>query len=86
MISNIRNLSFFDENQTPDHLTYLSAYGELVEGGLKGLVDLLRREIQRRRSSMFVVDGLVSVQSIADSDHAFRQFVHELQEIELATD
>ena len=86
MRSNIRNLSFFDESQTPDHLTYLSAYGELVEGGLKGLVDLLRREIQRRRSSMLVVDGLVSVQASADSDQAFRQFVHELQEIALATD
>ena len=79
-------MSFFDESQTPDHLTYLSAYGELVEGGLKDFVDLLRREIQRRRSSMLVVDGLVSVQASADTDQAFRQFVHELQEIALATD
>ncbi len=86
MIGNLRSLSFFDEDCIPDRLTYLSAFLELRESGLKGLIDLLRREIQRLRSTMLVIDGLISVQTSAESDRTFKQFVHELQEIALATD
>jgi circadian clock protein KaiC len=86
MASNLRTLSFFDESCIPDQLTYLSALSGLREGGLKGLVDLLRREITRRRCSILVIDGLVSAQASAESDQAFKEFVHSLQEIALATD
>jgi len=86
MTSNLRALSFFDENRIPDQVTYLSAFSGLREGGLKGLVDLLRREITRRRCSILVIDGLVSAQTSAESDQAFKEFVNSLQEIALATD
>jgi circadian clock protein KaiC len=72
MMGNLRGLAFFEESKIPDRLTYLSAFRELREGGLKGLGDLLRREIQRRRCSLLVLDGLVSVQAIAASAQAFR--------------
>ena len=86
MLRNLRTLNFFEEDRIPDQLTYLSALGELREGGLKGLTDLLRREIQRRRCSILVLDGLVSAQASATTDQAFKEFVHSLQELALATD
>ena len=85
MLSNLRTLSFFDESKIPDQLTYLSALNELREAGLKGLTDLLRREIRRRRCSVLVLDGLVSAQASASTDQAFKEFVHSLQELALAT-
>ena len=86
MMSNMRSLAFFDDTQIPEKLSYLSAFGELREKGLKGLVDLIRREIQRTRASMLVIDGLVSAQVAAEDDQSFKQFVRDLQEIALATD
>ena len=86
MLGNLRGLSFFDEARIPDGLTYLSALGELRDGGLKTLLDLLRREIQRRRCAILVLDGLVSVQAMAASEVAFKDFVHGLQEIALGTE
>jgi circadian clock protein KaiC len=86
MISNLRGLAFFDESRIPDRMTYLSALRETREAGVKGLTDLLRREILRRRCSVMVLDGLISAQASAASDQDFREFVHSLQEIALATD
>ena len=81
MIGNLRGLSFFDETKIPDQLTYLSAFRDLRDGGLKALIDLLRREIQRHRCTLLVLDGLVSAQASAGSEQAFKGFVHDLQEI-----
>jgi circadian clock protein KaiC len=86
MTGNLRGLSFFDAGVIPDKLTYLSAWGELRDSGLKSVLDLLRREIKRRRCSILVLDGLVSAQANAPSDQSFKEFVHNLQEIALATD
>ena len=68
LIANLRTLSFFDEKLIPEKLSYLSGFAELRDAGLKGVVDLLRREIQRRRCTMLVVDGLVTAQASAESD------------------
>jgi circadian clock protein KaiC len=86
MLDNLRRLAFFDESTIPDRLVYLSAFAEMRDGGLKGLLQLLRREIQRRKSSVLVIDGLVSIQISSGNDQAFKEFVHDLQEIALATD
>jgi circadian clock protein KaiC len=85
LIGNLRTLSFFDETLIPEKLSYISSFAELREAGLKGVVDLLRREVQRRRCTILVVDGLVTAQASAESDQEFREFVHKLQEIALAT-
>jgi circadian clock protein KaiC len=86
MITNLRDLALFDESRIPDQMTYLSALHETRETGVKGLTDLLRREIIRRRCSVMVLDGLVSAQASATSNQDFKEFVHSLQEIALATD
>lgn len=86
MISNLRGLSFFDESRIPDDLTYLSAFNELRDEGTEGVAHLLRREILRRRCSLLVLDGIVSAQTTSSSEQAFKEFIHSLQEIALATD
>jgi circadian clock protein KaiC len=85
LIANLRTLSFFDETLIPGKLSYVSGFAELRTAGLKGVVDLLRREIQRRRCTTLVVDGLVTAQASAESDQEFKEFVNNLQEIALAT-
>jgi circadian clock protein KaiC len=86
MMSNLRGLSFFDATRIPDRLSYVSAFRELREEGLKGLIDLIRREIHRARASMLVIDGLVFAQIAAGDEQSFKQFVRDLQEVALATD
>jgi len=86
MMDNMRAMSFFDEEQIPDRMVYQSAFAELRDEGLDGLLRLLRREIQRRRTTLLVIDGLVSVHAIAAGDQEFKTFVHSLQELALATD
>jgi circadian clock protein KaiC len=85
LIANLRTLSFFDETLIPGKLSYVSGFAELRTAGLKGVVDLLRREIQRRRCTTLVVDGLVTAQASAESDQEFKEFVNNLQEIAMAT-
>ena len=86
MMDNMRAMDFFDESRIPDRLTYQSAFAELRDEGLDGLLRLLRREIQRRKTTLLVVDGLVSVHAVAEGDGAFKSFVHALQEVALGTD
>lgn len=86
MLANLRELSFFDEAKIPDQLTYLSAFGDLREGGLSALAALVRREIINSRVTLLVIDGLVSAQDSAPDDQAFKIFIHDLQEVALATD
>lgn len=86
MMSNIGTLTFFDASMIPDQLGYISAFHELRENGLSGVSTLLRREIQRRRCSMLVLDGMVAPRAGSDAGQLFKEFVHSLQEIALATD
>ena len=79
MLQHIRPLRFFDESAIPDRLTYLSAFHQLETGGLKGLVELLRREMRARSASVLVLDGLVAAAEVAQSDSELKRFVHELQ-------
>ena len=86
MIANLAQLSFFDEKRIGAELTYLSGYNEMQQGGLAELTKLIRREIQRHRISVLVIDGLVTAAASAPNEQAFKLFVHDLQEIALATD
>jgi circadian clock protein KaiC len=79
MLQHIRALRFFDETAIPERLTYLSAFHQLETGGLKGLVELLRREMRARSASVLVLDGLVAAAEVAQSDSELKRFVHELQ-------
>lgn len=86
MLGNLRGLSFFDETRIGDQLTYLNGFNEMRDGGLDALTTLLRREVQRRRATLLVIDGLISAQQSAASDIAFKEFIRDLQEIALVTE
>ncbi|PSC05144.1 serine/threonine protein phosphatase [Alsobacter soli] len=79
MIGHLENLAFFDRAAIPDRVTYLSAFRTLEDDGLKGLVDMLRREIRSKRISLLVLDGLVSAEETATSPRELKKFIHELQ-------
>lgn len=79
MLQHLRTMSFYDEAVIPDSLYYVSAFRNLEEAGLKGLLDLLRREIKGHRASLVVLDGLVAAEESAASDREFKKFIHEVQ-------
>lgn len=79
MLQHLRPMSFFDEGAIPDRLRYLGGFRALEEGGLKGLLDLIRREMRHAGATLMVLDGFVAVQETAGSSRDFKRFVHEVQ-------
>src|SRR6185295_13426332 len=72
-------LRFFDPAVIPERLYLISGFRVLEEDGLKGLQDLLRREVQRFKATVLVLDGLVAAEESAPSAREFKKFIHELQ-------
>ncbi|WPB77478.1 ATPase domain-containing protein [Archangium violaceum] len=79
LLFNLEPLTFFDTSRIPEQISYLSAFATLEQGGLKGLVEVLRREARARQATLLVVDGLVTVEESAQSKRDFKRFIHELQ-------
>jgi circadian clock protein KaiC len=79
MLQHLQGMSFFDERALPDRLSYISAFHDLEAEGLKGLTNVLRREMRARKASVLVLDGLVAATEAAESDRELKKFVHELQ-------
>ncbi|WP_448187816.1 RAD55 family ATPase [Azospirillum sp. sgz301742] len=86
MLQHLRPMAFFDETIIPDRLYYVSAFHMLENEGLKGLTDLLRREIRSHRASLLVLDGLAAAEETATSAREFKKFVHEVQSHAVAND
>ncbi|WP_043393837.1 ATPase domain-containing protein [Archangium violaceum] len=79
LLFNLEPLTFFDTSRIPEQISYLSAFATLEEGGLKGLIEVLRREARARQATLLVVDGLVTVEESAQTKRDFKKFIHELQ-------
>ncbi len=79
MMLNLRSFTFFDDSKVPNAIYYMSAFRTLEEEGLRGLLELLRREIRGRNASILLLDGLVSAEESAESPRDFKKFIHELQ-------
>jgi circadian clock protein KaiC len=79
MFQHISGLRFFDPAAIPTSLYYVSAFRVLEEDGIKGLMDLLRREIQGHKATLMVVDGVLAMEEVTPSEQELRKFVHELQ-------
>jgi circadian clock protein KaiC len=79
MLLNLSGLEFFDAGVMPQSLYYLSAFSTLEAEGLKGLLDLVRREVRGRGASVLIIDGLVAAEETAHTDREFKKFIHELQ-------
>lgn len=79
MLQHLAPMDFFDESAIPEHIFYLSAFHTLEEAGLKGLLELLRREMRTRNATLLVLDGLLAAQESAPTSRDFKKFIHELQ-------
>lgn len=81
MIQHLGPMTFFDESALPQRLFYASAFQALESEGLKGLLDLLRREVRGHRATFLVVDGFLAVEDVAPSAGALKKFISELQSV-----
>ncbi|HVF15595.1 MAG TPA: ATPase domain-containing protein [Steroidobacteraceae bacterium] len=79
MLQHLEQLSFFDRQAIPKQIYYISAFRVLEENGLKGMMDLLRREMRAHEATLLILDGLIAVEETSASDREFRKFIHELQ-------
>jgi circadian clock protein KaiC len=87
MLAHLRPMRFFNPALIPEQVTYISAYKALDGDGLKGLMTLIRREVQTREATLLVLDGMSAVEAKAGADAAFemKRFTHELQTLASAT-
>src|SRR3954463_2852434 len=79
MIAHMRRMTFFDETAIPDRMSYVGAFKTLEDDGLRGLLDVVRREVRTRKASILVLDGLITVHEKARSEIELKKFIHELQ-------
>lgn len=86
MLLHLRQLRFFDQSVVPDPLSYISGFDVLEGEGLKGLLTLIRREVQARQATVLVLDGFVAAEEMAGSAREFKRFIHELQTLASAID
>ncbi len=78
MLTHLQTLTFFDPSRLGDALYYISGYQALQDGGLAGLLQLLQQAIRDHRASLVVLDGLATVQAVAESNLHFEQFIQQL--------
>ncbi len=78
MLRNLQLLQFFDPTPVGEAITYLSGYGVLTKDGLRGLTELIRKEIRQRQTSLLVLDGLMTAQAVSDSELDFKSFIDQL--------
>ena len=79
MLQHLQPMTFYKEEAIPERLYYVSGFRILENEGLKGVIDLLRREIKGHRASLLVLDGFATTEESASSPREFKKFVHELQ-------
>jgi circadian clock protein KaiC len=79
MLQHMRTMSFFEPARIPDGIYYVNGFRVLEDDGIKGFIDLLRREIRTHNATLLVLDGLVVTEEASGLDREFRRFIHELQ-------
>jgi circadian clock protein KaiC len=80
LFRHMQAMSFYREEVIPESIYYLSAYDALRNGGLTGVVSLLRTELRAKQAGIVVLDGLVMAASQAGSEEALKIFISEVQE------
>ena len=78
MLAHLRSQAFFTTEPIAKVLHYFSGYHELEQGGLDGLLNLLRQIIREHRATLLVLDGLSAARTAAASEAALKHFIQEL--------
>jgi circadian clock protein KaiC len=86
MLQHLQPMTFYHEEAIPERLYYVSGFRILENEGLKGIVDLLRREIKGHQATLLVLDGFATTEESATSPRDFKKFVHEVQSHAAALD
>jgi circadian clock protein KaiC len=75
----LSTLSFFDPQRIGSEIQFLSAFDTMQNEGLEEVVRLLRREINRQKATLLIVDGVLNARSRAESQLDTKKFISELQ-------
>jgi circadian clock protein KaiC len=86
MMVHLGPMRFFNEPFIPEQVAYISAYQALEDDGLKGMVTLIRREVQARGATLLILDGMSAVEAKAGTEFEMKRFTYELQTLASATD
>ena len=75
----LSTLSFFEPQRVGNEIQFVSAFDTLQNEGLDEVVRLLRREINRQKATLLIVDGVLNARSRAESQLDTKKFISELQ-------
>jgi circadian clock protein KaiC len=81
MFGNLKPFSFFDENVISESINYLGAYSVLEREGLDGLLKMLGEAIRKFKATTLFIDGVASVEDVAQTALSFKKFVHQLNSV-----
>ena len=79
MLRHLGSLSFFDPAAVGRQLKYIAGYQTLKNEGLVGLLGLIRTTLIQEKPSIFVIDGLESIEQAAGQRAQAKEFLNQLQ-------
>ena len=79
MMQHMQTMSFFEPALIPDGVYYVNGFRVLEEDGVKGFIDLLRREIRTHSATLLVLDGFIAIEESSELDREFKKFIQELR-------
>lgn len=78
MLTHLSGFTFFGAELIGEHVQYLSIYDELVQSGLDGTLDMLRRLVREQRATFLAIDGASVFADFAESETAYKRFAYQL--------
>ncbi len=79
MMRHLSSLEFYDPESVGTRLKYIAGYQTLRDEGLEGLLTLIRATLLKEKPSIFVIDGLESIEQAAGQRAQAKEFLNQLQ-------
>lgn len=79
LLTQIRQLSFFDETAIGTSIVYLNALAPLEAGGLDELLKTLQHMVRKQDAELLVLDGLLPPAQLGVDEITYKKFVAALQ-------
>lgn len=79
MLQHLRDLDFFDSEHVGQSIIYISGFSAVEEGGLAGILALLRSETQRHAADLVILDALLPAREAVASDLQYKRRLLDLQ-------
>lgn len=80
MLQHLKPMTFFDATAVPEQIIYISAF-QALEGGLKALLELLRREVRGHHAEVLILDGFLAIEDVSPTASDLKRFVSDLQSV-----